>query len=221
MVKGPRSADVIQLAMDIGALSVRGNHDHSVVKECVQLRQEEQRRSGGEGDTKGSVLAGASHDQVGSPPGAGTGATKSATLTARTTQHWRVAATLSDAQAAWLAELPYYIRSVDLGAVFVHGGFPSNARMAAQEPWMLMTMRSQLPNGRPSARCLAAHPWAKEWKGPLTAYFGHDTARGLQVYPSAYGLDTGCVYGGNLTAVLLPEQRIISVPARQTYIKIR
>ena len=35
------------------------------------------------------------------------------------------------------------------------------------------------------------HPWANKWKGPLTAYFGHDAARGLQMYDCAVGLDTG------------------------------
>jgi hypothetical protein len=37
------------------------------------------------------------------------------------------------------------------------------------------------------------HPWANKWKGPLTAYFGHDAARGLQVYDCAVGLDTGAI----------------------------
>ena len=30
---------------------------------------------------------------------------------------------LSVKELAWLAELPFYIRSVDLGCVFVHAGF--------------------------------------------------------------------------------------------------
>lgn len=33
VAKGPNSTEVIRLAMDIGALSVRGNHDHEVVKQ--------------------------------------------------------------------------------------------------------------------------------------------------------------------------------------------
>ena len=34
VAKGPNSVDVIRLAMDIGALAVRGNHDHEVIKQC-------------------------------------------------------------------------------------------------------------------------------------------------------------------------------------------
>lgn len=36
---GPSSADVVRLAMDIGALSVRGNHDHEVVRQGLKYRQ--------------------------------------------------------------------------------------------------------------------------------------------------------------------------------------
>jgi hypothetical protein len=41
--------------------------------------------------------------------------------------------------------------------------------------------------------------------------------RGLQKHPNAFGLDTGCVYGGKLTAYSLTERRFFSVPAKRTY----
>lgn len=119
----------------------------------------------------------------------------------------------------WLQSLPYFINSNDLGTVFVHAGMEARVRLTEQDPWVMMTLRSILPDSKVSTRCYHRYPWAKQWKGPMTVVFGHDAARGLQKYESAVGLDTGCVYGGRLTAYELPEKIFHSVPARRTYLK--
>lgn len=55
-------------------------------------------------------------------------------------------------------------------------------------------------------------PWASVWTGPHFIVFGHDAVRGLQAYPYALGLDTGCVYGRQLSAVRWPSKKMVSVP---------
>ena len=54
-------------------------------------------------------------------------------------------------------------------------------------------------------------PWDDFYTGDKRVIFGHWARRGLVVTPKAVGLDTGCVYGGKLTAWIAEEDRIVQV----------
>jgi hypothetical protein len=85
---------------------------------------------------------------------------------------------------------------------------------------MLLSMRTLRPDGSPSSDPQAGAPWGESYAGPELILFGHHAAAGLQRHPFAIGLDTGCVYGRELTACVLPEQRLLSVPALRAYAPI-
>ena len=62
-------------------------------------------------------------------------------------------------------------------------------------------------------------PWFEHWRGRdvPTIVFGHWAMRGLVREPGLRGLDTGCVWGGRLTAWIAEEDRLVHVPAERAY----
>jgi hypothetical protein len=182
--KGPDSLSVVQMAREIGAIGVRGNHDFEVVR------------------WHQAIKSGADPPVIGS-------------------EHYLLASALSTADLKWMYSLPWFISSSHLNALFVHAGFVSGIRLAKQNPRLMMNMRSILPDGTVTSKFFNNWPWARLWDGPQTVFFGHDADRGLQQYEHAVGLDTGCVYGGKLTACILPERRLVSVNAKREYFQYR
>lgn len=131
--------------------------------------------------------------------------------------HRKVAESLMPADWRFLEALPLYRRLPALAVVVVHGGLMPGVKLEAQEADTLMNLRSITPAGAPSRRVDEGVPWASVWRGPEHVVFGHDAVRGLQRHPFATGLDTGCVYGKELTALVLPENRLVSVKARRMW----
>ncbi len=124
---------------------------------------------------------------------------------------------LSDDNWSWFHAQPDGILLSDYNIAIVHAGLINGVPLAKQDVELMRTMRSILSNGKPFKSSTEGVPWASLWQGPEHVVFGHDARRGLQQYPLATGLDTGCVYGGKLSALLLPEKRIVSVPAARRY----
>jgi hypothetical protein len=133
--------------------------------------------------------------------------------------HVAVAETMSDDELAWLDARPLWL-AVDGTArashLVVHGGLVPGVALEEQQRKHLLNLRSITDDGEPSKK-IEGSPWGSLWKGPPHVVFGHDAIRGLQQHPWATGLDTGCVYGGKLTALVLPEGELVSVPARRAY----
>jgi protein phosphatase len=61
------------------------------------------------------------------------------------------------------------------------------------------------------------YPWATEYRGRATVLYGHTPVPTPEWVNNTLCLDTGCVFGGRLTALRYPERELVSVAARQTY----
>lgn len=59
--------------------------------------------------------------------------------------------------------------------------------------------------------------WAAEYRGKAMVVYGHTPVREPEWLNRTIDIDTGCVFGGNLTALRYPEKELISVPALQEY----
>jgi hypothetical protein len=125
-----------------------------------------------------------------------------------------------------LEELKLYRELPGHGVVVVHAGVAPGVPLDAQDVWTLTNIRSVDDRG-PSAAS-GRESWSVSYRGPPHVIFGHDARRGLQLRSNATGLDSGCVYGGALTALVLPagetlpppEPRrdlLVSVPAHTVY----
>ncbi|AIK96641.1 metallophosphoesterase [Candidatus Odyssella acanthamoebae] len=59
--------------------------------------------------------------------------------------------------------------------------------------------------------------WAQDYEGEALVVYGHTVVEESVFLNNTLNLDTGCVFGGRLTALRYPERQIVSVPANRLY----
>ncbi len=59
--------------------------------------------------------------------------------------------------------------------------------------------------------------WAREYRGAADVVYGHTPMAEAEWLNNTLCIDTGCVFGGKLTALRWPERETVSVPARRQY----
>lgn len=259
--KGPDSAGVIDRAIEIGAFSVRGNHEDRVLRAWKKMHKKG--KKGGKNHAKGVdeegevEVEGSSSGEGGETAlEEGDGEISKSSALDRST-----AATLTPAQVSWLAKLPVILRVGTVSpyygdVIVVHAGLVPGISLEEQDPWAVMNMRTlisrshshSLSTSDPDSLSLSldplslstakrptfkpsegrkGRPWAKVWneaqkqnakteksgKGhhkthKQTVVYGHDAKVGLSVRRYAFGIDSRCVKGDKLTALVFEPSSV-------------
>ena len=123
----------------------------------------------------------------------------------------------------FLQNMPFTISIPSLNVLVVHGGLLPGVPIEQQDPLGLIFIRNYLPEKFQGTSGIEdGFPWASMWNGPQHVVFGHDARRGLQLYKHATGIDTGCVYGNDLTGILIEDgvwanRKLVQVKAKKKY----
>jgi bis(5'-nucleosyl)-tetraphosphatase (symmetrical) len=194
--RGPDSLGVLRLVRQIGAGGVLGNHDLHLLRTAAGTRALSQR------DTIQDVLAAPDREEL----------------------------------LAWLAQRPFARawRDVLLVHAGLHPHWTDPLRTLADIDPLEPDPRSEFatrvrycaadgsrptkdwPEPKPPFR-----PWYEHWlaahEDERTLVYGHWARAGLIVRPRIRGLDSGCVWGGALSAWIAEEDRVVQVKAARAY----
>lgn len=117
-------------------------------------------------------------------------------------------------QVRWMAGLPYHWEREDVRVVH-WGMFPGVPLAEVPEDVRAGTASG---DARLKER-FGAGPWYEHYQDDVPIVFGHAVVgpEPLVIRDRIFGLDTGACHGMRLTGLLLPELRLVSVPARRDH----
>ncbi|MEJ2577511.1 MAG: polynucleotide kinase-phosphatase [Kineosporiaceae bacterium] len=101
--------------------------------------------------------------------------------------------------------------------VVAHAGLPEQYQGRASRRVRELCLYGQTTGETDEYGLPVRHPWAEEYRGRATVLYGHTPVARPEWLNDTLCLDTGCVFGGRLTALRYPERELVSVPAARVY----
>ena len=126
----------------------------------------------------------------------------------------RLRGAIGEKRHDWLVSLPLYVDEPTFLAV--HAGLEPGRSPADTSQRILVNIRTWDGVGQ-DLKDPDNPAWYTFYHEERPVFYGHWARAGLNIRDRTLGLDSGCVYGRRLSAYILQERHVVSVPARARY----
>ncbi|MFT6662323.1 metallophosphoesterase [Maricaulis maris] len=118
---------------------------------------------------------------------------------------------------AFIDTLPHHL-ILDQGRLIVaHAGVQADMHGEDSKRVRAFAMFGEVTGERDAHGLPVRLDWARNYAGEATVVHGHIAEPDVRERNNVICVDTGCVFGGHLTALRWPERERVQVPAQQTY----
>jgi protein phosphatase len=101
--------------------------------------------------------------------------------------------------------------------VAAHAGLPEQMHGRASSAVRAFALYGETTGETDEFGLPVRHPWATNYRGAAMVVYGHTPVPEPEWINNTICVDTGCVFGGSLTALRYPERELVSVRAKATY----
>jgi len=119
--------------------------------------------------------------------------------------------------AAFLDGLLGHVVLDDGRLVVAHAGLPAAMHGRASAAVRAFALYGDTTGETDEYGLPVRYPWAEDYRGRAMVVYGHTPVPEPEWVNGTICLDTGCVFGGRLTALRYPERELVSVPAGTVY----
>jgi protein phosphatase len=101
--------------------------------------------------------------------------------------------------------------------VVAHAGLPEKLQGRASGQVRAMALYGDTSGETDDYGLPVRYPWAEDYRGQALVVYGHTPVPEAVWVNKTICIDTGCVFGGRLTALRYPERELVSVEAHEVY----
>jgi protein phosphatase len=122
-----------------------------------------------------------------------------------------------ESAAAWIDGLVSHLRLDGGRLVVAHAGLKEEFHGRASGRVRAFCLYGETTGETDEYGLPVRYPWANDYRGSAMVVYGHVPTPKPEWVNNTICLDTGCVFGGHLTALRYPEKTLISVPAEKMH----